>query len=186
MSWVDRGIAIFRAPPAGFEPATNCLEGSCSVRLSYGGPGLARYIRRRIAGRTGSHIPCHRSPEGGGNLHPRIQIGIDSRDPEALAPFWAAALGFGIGEFDDDGVYLDLVPPDTSSPVVYFQRVPEDKHVKNRVHLDLYLSDPDAKIRELLALGATRIGAPLSGAAGGWWQVMSDPEGNEFCICRED
>ena len=119
-------------------------------------------------------------------MRPRLQIGIDSRDPERLAPFWAGALGYAIGEFDRAGIYLDLVPPEASLPVVYLQRVPEDKKVKNRVHLDLYVGDPAASIRELVLLGATTLGQPQTGSAGGWWQVMADPHGNEFCVCRED
>jgi predicted enzyme related to lactoylglutathione lyase len=119
-------------------------------------------------------------------MNPRLQIGIDSRDPGRLAPFWAAALGYAIGEFDRAGIYLDLVPPGASFPVVYLQRVPEDKKVKNRVHLDLYVRDPEEKIDELISLGATRLGTPQSGSEGGWWQVMVDPEGNEFCVCRAE
>ena len=118
-------------------------------------------------------------------MHPRLQIGIDSEDPEGLAPFWAAALGYEVGDLDAAGTYLDLVPPDPSAPIVYFQRVPEGKMVKNRVHLDLYVADPAARIRELVQLGATRLGRPQTGSAGGWWQVMADPHGNEFCVCRE-
>jgi len=118
-------------------------------------------------------------------MPPRLQIGIDCTDPEALAPFWASALGYGIGDLDRAGVYLDLVPPDPSSPIVYLQRVPEPKRVKNRVHLDLYARDPHETIDALIALGATRLGNPMSGSEGGWWQVLSDPEGNEFCVCRE-
>jgi predicted enzyme related to lactoylglutathione lyase len=119
-------------------------------------------------------------------LHPRLQIGIDSQDPEHLAPFWATALGYTVGDFDRDRTYLDLVPPDLSSPVVYFQHVPEHKRVKNRVHLDLYVVNPGAVIDGIVELGATRLGVPQSGSEGGWWQVMADPEGNEFCICREN
>jgi len=54
----------------------------------------------------------------------RIEIGIDSVMPEALAPFWAAALGYKVGDMDRAGTYLDLVPPDPGLPVVYLQRGP--------------------------------------------------------------
>ena len=113
----------------------------------------------------------------------RIEIGIDCRDPETLAPFWASALGYQIGDLDRAGVYLDLVPPDPSLPGVYLQRVPEDKVTKNRLHLDLYDTDPVGLTERLVALGATRVGAPQAGSEGGWWQVMEDPVGNEFCVC---
>ena len=114
----------------------------------------------------------------------RIEIGIDSVMPEALAPFWAAALGYKVGDMDRAGTYLDLVPPDPGLPVVYLQRVPEPKTVKNRLHLDILTTQADETIGRLTALGATPIGTAMSGSEGGWWQVMADPEGNEFCICR--
>lgn len=117
--------------------------------------------------------------------HPRIEVGIDCADPERLAPFWATALGYEIGDLDGDGVYLDLLPPDDSHPVVYLQRVPEEKTTKNRVHLDLLVDDPQALIGRLLGMGARPLGAPKSGAEGGWWQVMADPDGNEFCVVRD-
>jgi predicted enzyme related to lactoylglutathione lyase len=118
-------------------------------------------------------------------VHERLQIGFDSEDPEGLAPFWAAALGYQIGDFDQAGTYLDPVPPDASLPIVYLQRVPEPKQVKNRLHIDLYVLDPETKIDELITLGATKLGGPQTGSQGGWWQVMADPQGNEFCVCRE-
>jgi predicted enzyme related to lactoylglutathione lyase len=116
----------------------------------------------------------------------RIEIGIDSVKPELLAPFWADALGYAVGDMDRAGTYLDLVPPDPSSPGVYLQRVPEPKTVKNRLHLDLLTAQPDETITRLVSLGATPLGGALSGSEGGWWQVMTDPEGNEFCVCRAD
>ncbi|MGD1011119.1 MAG: VOC family protein [Acidimicrobiales bacterium] len=116
----------------------------------------------------------------------RIEIGIDTVMPERLALFWADALGYAVGDFDVANTYLDLVPPATGLPVVYLQRVPEPKTVKNRLHLDLMATNPEELIGRLASLGATRIGAPMSGSEGGWWQVMADPEGNEFCVCRDD
>ena len=114
----------------------------------------------------------------------RIEIGIDCEMPERLAPFWADALGYAIGDLDGAGTYLDLVPPEVSMPVVYLQRVPEPKTVKNRLHIDLLTADPAEAIGRLTSLGATAVGTPMSGSEGGWWQVMADPEGNEFCVCR--
>jgi predicted enzyme related to lactoylglutathione lyase len=116
----------------------------------------------------------------------RIEIGIDTTDPEALAPFWAAALDYAIGDMDTDGIYLDLVPPQAGRPVVYLQRVPEPKSVKNRLHLDLMVSQPEQTIELLVSLGAKRLGEAMTGSEGGWWQVMSDPEGNEFCVCSSE
>lgn len=116
-------------------------------------------------------------------MPPRIEIGIDSCDPASLAPFWAAALGYTVGDFDADGVYLFLVPPSPEFPVVYLQRVPETKSAKNRVHLDLFVEDLDAEVARLSGLGAIRQGARSSLDGGATWQVMTDPEGNEFCVC---
>jgi predicted enzyme related to lactoylglutathione lyase len=117
--------------------------------------------------------------------HPRIEIGIDCGDPAALAPFWAAALGYGLGDLDGDGTYLDLVPPDPSLPVIYLQRVGEPKVVKNRLHLDLFSTEPATTIAALVERGATVVSEPRTGSEGGWWQVLTDPDGNEFCVCAE-
>lgn len=114
-----------------------------------------------------------------------MEIGIDCAEPERLAPFWAAALGYSIGDLDRAGVYLDLVPPDPTLPVVYLQRVPEPKSVKTRCHLDLRVDDPRTLIARLLALGGRTLGDPRTGSEGGWWQVMADPEGNELCVCLQ-
>jgi predicted enzyme related to lactoylglutathione lyase len=115
----------------------------------------------------------------------RIEIGIDCGEPVRVATFWAQALGYEVGRFPDDGVYLDLIPPRSDQPVIYFQRVPEPKTVKNRLHLDLWTADPEKEITRLVELGASPIGPPLSSPSGSWWQVMTDPDGNEFCVCRE-
>jgi predicted enzyme related to lactoylglutathione lyase len=103
-----------------------------------------------------------------------------------LAPFWSVALGYEIGDLDRAGTYLDLVPPNDRLPVVYLQRVSEPKTVKNRLHLDLHTPDVDQLISVLVDLGGQCSGAPRTGSEGGWWQVMTDPDGNEFCICRSD
>ena len=116
----------------------------------------------------------------------RIEIGIDSMTPELLAPFWAEALGYTVGDMDQAGTYLDLVPPEPGMPVVYLQRVPETKTMKNRMHLDLMTGESERTIERLVSLGAKRVGTPMTGSEGGWWQVMADPEGNEFCVCEVD
>jgi predicted enzyme related to lactoylglutathione lyase len=116
-------------------------------------------------------------------LIPTLEIGIDSCDPESLAPFWAAALDYAIGGFDAEGVYLFLVPPSTERPIVYLQRVAEPKSAKNRVHLDLLVDDLDSEVARLSGLGASTLGERKSLIGGATWQVMTDPEGNEFCVC---
>ena len=80
----------------------------------------------------------------------RFEVGIDSVKPEELAPFWAAALGYTVGDMDRAGTYLDLVPPEPAMPGVYLQRVPEAKTVKNRLHLDLVTTEPEEMIARLL------------------------------------
>ena len=114
----------------------------------------------------------------------RIEVGIDCIDPTRLAPFWADALGYAVGDLDGAGTYLDLVPPGPQFPPIYLQRVPERKVVKNRLHLDLLVDDPEPMVERLVGLGARTLGAPQSGSEGGWWQVMADPDGNEFCVVR--
>ena len=116
-------------------------------------------------------------------MGPSVYICIDSSDPEALAPFWAEALGYKVGDSLPGRNYLSLEAPDATSPAVYFQRVPEAKTIKNRLHLDLRSVEPHALIERLASLGATRIADPQTGSTCAWWQVMADPEGNEFCVC---
>jgi hypothetical protein len=116
-------------------------------------------------------------------MFPRLEIGIDCPDPDALAPFWCVALGYRRGA-GDGYPYVDLVAPAPGLPVVFLQRVPEPKRGKNRVHLDLYVADPAAVIADLEERGATRVG-PWVGAAFDGFQVMADPAGNEFCVCAE-
>ena len=113
----------------------------------------------------------------------RIEINIDCADPLALAGFWAGVVGAssvqGSGE-----PYCTLAGAPRELPELVFQRVPEPKRGKNRVHLDLYVDDPAAEVARVEGLGATRVGEPVpGGAACAWWQVMADPEGNEFCVC---
>ena len=120
-------------------------------------------------------------------MAPRLEVGIDALDVAKLAEFWATALDYKIGDLDRAGVYLDLVPPNEKLPVIYLQQVVIGKATeKNRLHLDLYVSDAEAEIERLLAVGARRLGSPQTGSEGGWWQVMADPEGNEFCVCQEN
>src|SRR5436309_1181699 len=113
----------------------------------------------------------------------RIEICIDCSDPRALAGFWAGVVGAtsvqGNGE-----PYCTIAGAADGVPELVFQRVPEPKHGKNRVHLDLYVDDPAAEVARVEGLGATRVAEPVAGgAACAWWRVMADPEGNEFCVC---
>ncbi|MBO3088073.1 VOC family protein [Cellulomonas dongxiuzhuiae] len=117
---------------------------------------------------------------------------VESRDPHALARWWAAALGWDYVPFADDEA--GVLPPwgreaaastpfHRMPPGLCFVQVDHDKTVKNRLHLDLAphtSDDRDAEIARLLDLGATRVdvgqGPDVS------WDVLADPDGNEFCV----
>ena len=136
-----------------------------------------------------------------------MQIAIDCSDPDALAQFWAQALpGYALQQpppgFDSWEAFLEAqsVPKEEwnsrsaivgDGPRLFFQRVPEPKTVKNRVHLDLHagggpsvpLDEQRANVRaavaRLEALGASFVEEREE--LGVVWAVMTDPEGNEFC-----
>ena len=116
-----------------------------------------------------------------GRLH---WIVIDTVDPERIAPFWCALLGVQErGWFGDD--YL-MLTTDGGAPPVAFQRVPEAKSVKNRLHVDLEVDDLDRAFAGIVALGGSAVSDVLEMPGGYRWRVMADPEGNEFCIVPRD
>ena len=116
---------------------------------------------------------------------PRIEFVIDCRDPGALVSFWETALAYTRHPEATEQPYQGLLPPDDElGPVVVLQKVPESKVVKNRAHLDLYVTDPGSLIEHLLRIGGSRLGEPQT-YEGQWFQVMQDPEGNELCILKE-
>ncbi|ONH28652.1 VOC family protein [Pseudofrankia asymbiotica] len=105
---------------------------------------------------------------------------IDCTDPAPVAGFWADVLGVR-AEPDQDGDWI-VVSPDSSVKLL-FERVPEAKTIKNRLHLDLSPSSPDeqrTEVERLLALGATRADVGQTGEES--WVVLADPAGNEFCV----
>jgi hypothetical protein len=112
-------------------------------------------------------------------LHPNVDIVIDCANPEALAGFWAEALGYRSVGFHEP--YFLLLPAQRSHPPVILQRVAEPKSGKARIHFDLRVDDVDAEVRRLEALGARRI--DVGQGEGVAWVPMADPEGNEFCVC---
>jgi hypothetical protein len=106
-------------------------------------------------------------------------------DPGRLAEFWAEALGWRITGRDDPEWIVE--PPEGSreDSVVadlLFIRVPEVKHGQNRLHLDLRPEDQAKEVARLERLGATRVDVGQGDEVS--WQVMADPEGNEFCVLR--
>jgi predicted enzyme related to lactoylglutathione lyase len=114
-----------------------------------------------------------------------VHLVVDAAEPARLARFWAAALGWEVGSDEDDEV--DVCPggynyPDPAALPLVFVPVPEPKTVKNRVHLDLATESAAhqaAQVERLLGLGAVRAGI---GQGDMPWQVLADPEGNEFCV----
>ena len=120
-------------------------------------------------------------PEAIGRLH---WIVIDTVDPERIAPFWCALLGVQErGWFGED--YL-MLTTEGGAPPVAFQRVPESKSVKNRLHVDLEVDDLDRAFAKIAAHGGSAISDVLQMPGGYRWRVMADPEGNEFCIVPRD
>jgi predicted enzyme related to lactoylglutathione lyase len=110
-------------------------------------------------------------------------IQIDCSDPCALAAFWSEMLGVEIGEPLEDPVqYLSLAPTSPGAPLVTFQRVPEGKAVKNRLHLDVTVDDVEAATVRVEELGGSRLATKDFSEDGFSWRVMTDPEGNEFCL----
>ncbi|MFG2195960.1 VOC family protein [Streptomyces sp. NPDC048639] len=140
-----------------------------------------------------------------------IQITFDCADPAGLSAFWAEALGYQLQDppegFESWEQALDamgvppekrndasaVVDPEGSGPRLFFQRVPEGKQAKNRVHLDVRgapglegdarMAALEAEAERLVSRGATWLQrhepAPPLGAG---HIVMADPEGNEFCL----
>ncbi|MCU1419461.1 MAG: hypothetical protein JWP90_1054 [Mycetocola sp.] len=105
-------------------------------------------------------------------------LAIDCADPGALATFWQKLLG-GQVVLDTDG--NAELRRNGSNVRFDFLKVPEPKSGKNRLHLDLRSRVYDAAIAEALSFGATLADDVYDG---GEWQVLRDPEGNEFCILR--
>jgi predicted enzyme related to lactoylglutathione lyase len=113
--------------------------------------------------------------------HGHLAIGMvttDCADPSGLAAFWAAALGTAIS--GDYGEFVMLAPPPAGGPVLGFQRVPEERAGKNRLHLDLGAAAGE----RLVGLGAKVLGERGGDAEGLVWTTLTDPEGNEFCVAE--
>jgi hypothetical protein len=140
----------------------------------------------------------------------QVQVTFDWPDPAALSAFWAEALGYALEppppgfESWDDALEAWGVPaghrndrsavsdPAGAGPRLFFQKVPEGKTVKNRVHLDVRaapglrgderMTALEAEADRLEALGATRVQRFDATGMDAGHIVMQDPEGNEFCL----
>jgi predicted enzyme related to lactoylglutathione lyase len=119
---------------------------------------------------------------GSGPLATIGWVQIDCRDPDALRAFWGELLGLERDPDPAPDAFRPLARPNNGTGLS-FQRVPERKLVKNRVHLDLIVEDIDAVTEWIEAHGGSRRGAHPDFAEGTWrWRTMADPEGNEFCL----
>jgi hypothetical protein len=137
---------------------------------------------------------------------PQLQITLDCAEPHDQAKFWAAVLGYAverngdhIQKMIDEGFATDadvttvdgelawrdaaaISDPDGRRPRWFFQRVPESKIFKNRMHVDIEVgADRIAdEVTRLEGLGALRLHDGQHGPNS--WVTMADPEGNEFCL----
>ncbi len=109
------------------------------------------------------------------------EVVVDCHDTMLLARFWHGLLGGQIVRQSAEWVAIHPAGHPGSGITVSFQQVPEAKTVKNRVHLDVDVDDLAVAAQLAEALGATRVGEVVVDAMGGF-QVMADPEGNEFCF----
>ena len=101
---------------------------------------------------------------------------VDSADPSALAAWWHRLVGGEVHTDGDGDVALR-----TAGVLLLFLAVPEPKRGKNRVHIDLRATNFESAVGAAVALGAQRADDVYDGPR---WQVLRDPEGNEFCILR--
>lgn len=108
-------------------------------------------------------------------------VAFDTADPYRLAQWWSKVTGGPLVEgSDDEEAELEL----DHGMRLYFQRVPEPKVDKNRMHICLRPDGPrDQEVERLLALGAT-LYEDHRNPDGTGWAVLRDPEGNEFCVLR--
>ena len=105
------------------------------------------------------------------------QVIIDARDPVALGTWWREALGWVV--VDAGPEVFEIRPDETRTPGLLFVPVLDHKTVKNRLHLDFRPEDRDREVARLLLLGAV----PADVGQGDQpWVVLTDPEGNEFCV----
>ncbi|MFE2286412.1 VOC family protein [Streptomyces sp. NPDC059443] len=118
--------------------------------------------------------------------NPIHQITIDAQEPYRLAQFWSAVTGFPIHPDDQtDDPEISLVTGQPGVPGLLFIRVPEEKSIKNRVHLDIMPTSGtrDEEVERIIGLGAKLLDDRRREDGTGW-VVLADLEGNELCIER--
>ena len=109
-----------------------------------------------------------------------LGVVFDCADTEALARFWQGIVGGTIDSRTASPTWLSLGSVD-GFVKLSFQKVPEGKNVKNRVHLDLDVEDLETAVKTAVGLGARVVGDVIEEPTN-WFQVMLDIEGNEFCF----
>ena len=111
------------------------------------------------------------------------ELVIDCHDPALLADFWKEVLGYQVFEKNEAEEWIAIKGDEGSGPLLVFGKTPDEKRVKNRLHIDVSPRDrdQDAEVERILALGARKIDI---GQGEPTWVVMTDPEGNEFCVLR--
>ncbi|GAA4020263.1 VOC family protein [Allokutzneria multivorans] len=112
-----------------------------------------------------------------------FNVAFDCANPYELAAFWEQVVGHPRHPEDRPGDAETVIALPTGMNL-HFNRVPEGKVVKNRVHVCLRPDQPrDAEVERLLALGA-RLVSDERNPDGTGWAVLADPEDNEFCLLR--
>ena len=110
-------------------------------------------------------------------------MAIDAQQPQVIAEFWCAVLGWVVHEIEDDVVWC-IGPADGSWPGIDVGPTLDMKSGKNRLHLDLRADgvSTEEELERLLALGARKV--DVGQGADASWTVLADPEGNEFCLLQ--
>ena len=108
-------------------------------------------------------------------------IMVDCNDLEGMVAFWSNVLGLREKSRFPGFVWLSRVSE--RGPALAFQQVPEPRHGKNRIHLDLTVGDPERLIARVVELGGRRV--EDHEIAGFHWDVLADPEGNVFCVAND-
>lgn len=107
-------------------------------------------------------------------------IVVNTNDMQSAVAFWTQALGYEVR--DDDKAFTVLHDPNRGWVFLSLQLTDETKFSHNRLHLDLFTDDQPGEIARLQALGAEQI--PWNYPEGADFVVMSDPDGNEFCVIQ--
>ncbi len=114
-----------------------------------------------------------------------INVTVDCAETLKVATFWSAVLGRPLGDWSSaDFASIGVGDLARTESAWFFERVPEGKIAKNRMHVDLVDPDPSA-IERFVALGASVVGAHEIGDGLHRWTVLQDPEGNEFCVAEK-